>query len=167
MIRDMLLSDDHSAVSEGLDALERELRKGHGCGDMLDVLVILSGSGDVDILRKVTWCAAKTAQNKACDMRTAELLVKLAVCGDAEVRENAAWGLGEAAGTVEMNEHSANAVLSLLDDGCSSVKVTAAWAAGRLRHKCGYFSKDIEMKLNALLNDPSEHVRSAAAFALE
>ncbi|MDR0335449.1 MAG: hypothetical protein LBH69_06190, partial [Methanomassiliicoccaceae archaeon] len=118
-------------------------------------------------LQRVTWCAAKMAQNKVNDERILILLSGMAGSGDAQVRENAVWGIGEAAGTIAMADDELVAISLLLDDAEHDVRGMAAWAAGRLYHKCEILSEEIEEKLNKLLNDPSEFVRSAAKFALD
>ena len=106
-------------------------------------------------------------QNKVNDERMITLLIGLAGNEDEQVRENVAWGIGETAGTVSVSENSVNVISSLLDDDNKDVRGMAAWAAGRFHHKCGLMNGNMRAKLEILLGDPSEYVRSAAKFALD
>jgi HEAT repeat protein len=165
-IRDDLLSDDVSVVMEGLDDLDAKLRKKEDHSGLLDVLLMLSSSSDPEIVQKVSWCAGKMGQNKVNSERIISLLTGIADHRDEQVRENVAWGIGETAGTVEMTDVSIDTISTLLIDGNRDVRGMAAWAAGRFHHKCGDMTDDVKKKLETLLNDPSEYVRSAAKFAL-
>jgi len=166
-IRKDLLSDDADTIADGLERLESELRKKLNRSDLLDILKDLCTSDDIDIVQRATWCTAKMGQNKVNDERILILLSGMAGNGDAQVRENVAWGIGEAAGTIPMADDELNAISLLLDDAEHDVRGMAAWAAGRLYHKCGILSDDVEEKLNRLLSDPSEYVCAAAKFALD
>ncbi|MCL2143176.1 MAG: HEAT repeat domain-containing protein [Methanomassiliicoccaceae archaeon] len=166
-LKDDLLSDDISVVLNGLRDLDVRLRAKEDMSDLLDILLKLSSSDLHEAVEKVTWCAAKMGQNKINDDRIVTLLVGMAENNDPQVRENVAWGLGETAGTVAMSDVAMSTISLLLDDGESSVRGTAAWAAGRFHHKCGHMTADIRKKLNVLVNDTSEFVRSAAVSALE
>jgi len=167
LIRGKLLSDDTDEIVQGLERLDSELRKKVDRSDLLDILKDLCGHDDEEIVRKVTWCAAKMGQNKINDERILILLSSMARSADPLVRENVAWGIGEAAGTVAMADDELDALSLLLDDPEHDVRGMAAWAAGRLYHKCGILSDDAEEKLNKLLNDDSDYVRKAAKFALD
>ncbi|MDR0777966.1 MAG: HEAT repeat domain-containing protein [Methanomassiliicoccaceae archaeon] len=166
-IRNDLLSGDISVVMDGLDNLDARLRKKEDHSDLLDVLLVLSGSHDPEIVQKTSWCAGKMGQNKVNNKHIISLLITLADHDDEQVRENVAWGIGETAGTVEMSDISIAVISSLLDDDDRDVRGMAAWAAGRFHHKCGHMTNEIKKKLETLSDDPSEYVRSAAKFALD
>jgi HEAT repeat protein len=166
-IRDDLLSNDVPTISKGLGDLDIELRKKLDRSDLLDILITISASADPEIVRRTTWCAAKMGQNKVNDGRIITLLAALAESGDPQVRENVAWGIGETAGTIGMDADAVGTLSSLLDDGDRDVRGMAAWAAGRFRHKCEHMTEKVRIRLNELLGDSSEYVRSAAKFALD
>jgi len=166
-IREDLLSDDISVVTEGLDELDKCLRKKEDHSDLLNVLTVLAASYDPEIVQKVSWCTGKMGQNKINDVRIISLLVRLADSDDEQVRENVAWGIGETAGTVPVSDHAIDVISSLLDDENRDVRGMAAWAAGRFNHKCKILSDGMKAQLETLLRDDSEYVRSAAKFALD
>ena len=150
-------------MADWLDDLESDLRKKVNRRDTFDKLLELPQ----EMNERVSWCVAKMAQNKAAPQGSLELLIQFSKDDDPQVRENGIWGIGEIAGMNVFHEECIERTEELLRDDDKMVRGMAAWAAGRLLKKQNRSSDEVIRLLKDLLNDPSEYVRKAAAFALD
>lgn len=150
-----------------LDGLEAELRQKKDRTDALDELFQISFTESGDVLERVSWCLAKMAQNKCQDMRVYDILISMYAGSDDPVRENIAWGLGELAGSGIGSADSLGVLMEMLDSEVSTTRSSAAWAIGRYHLRLHLSHPESFMRLQALLDDPSELVRKSARFAID
>jgi len=162
-LRSIAVEECQAALLETRDIL----MAGIGERRLLQPLMALTSSEDVQVRRDASWCLGKLAMMKLGDQRSVETLVPLALDEDPEVRENAVWTLGELAGIGIGDTISIEALNILLTDPEKEVKGMAAWALGRMAERMRITSPYSVALLREMLLDDSEFIRKGAQWSLE
>jgi len=162
-LRSLQVEDCRAALEETIELLTSGLAD----RGLLQPLITLTASDDLQVRRDASWCIGKLALMKLGDPRSLGALLPLAVDPDIEVRENAVWALGELTGLGIGDIITIEALNILLTDPEKQVRGMAAWALGRMAEKMRVTSPSSVPLLKVMLLEKSEFLRKGAEWSLE